>query len=112
MSSALISIPMDKIANFCRRWKASELAMFGSALRDDFSPESDLDLLISFGPDADWGLLDHVKMQQELQELLQRNVDLVSKRAIEQSGNWLRRKEILTSARVLFSEQEASHATG
>jgi predicted nucleotidyltransferase len=112
MSSASISIPEDKIAGFCRRWKASELAIFGSALRDDFSPESDLDLLISFDPDADWGLLDHVQMQQELEELLQRNVDLVSKRAIEQSVNWLRRKEVLTTARVLFSEQEASHATG
>ena len=112
MSSAFISVPLDKIASFCRRWKASELAVFGSALCDDFSPESDLDLLISFSPDADWGLLDHVQMQQELQELLQRNVDLVSKRAIEQSGNWMRRKEILTTARVLFSEQDASHATG
>lgn len=112
MSSALISIPRDKIASFCRRWKAKELAMFGSALRDDFSPDSDLDLLISFAPDAEWGLLEHVQMQHELQELLQRNVDLVSKRAIEQSGNWMRRKEILGTARVIFSEQEASHATG
>ena len=112
MSSARISIPRNKIANFCRCWKVSELAMFGSALREDFSPESDIDLLISFDPDADWGLLDHVQMQQELQELLQRNVDLVSKCAIEQSGNWMRRKEILTTARVLFSEEEARHATG
>ena len=112
MSSALVSIPRDKIARFCRRWKASELAMFGSALRDDFTPESDLDLLISFNPDADWGLLDHMRMREELRDLLQRNVDLVSKRAIEQSGNWMRRKEILTTAQVLFSEQEVGHATG
>jgi predicted nucleotidyltransferase len=52
-----------------------------------------------------------MQMQQELRDLLQRNVDLVSRRAIEQSKNWIRRKEILTTAQVLFSEQEASRAT-
>jgi len=111
MNNVLISLPSDKIASFCRRWKALELAIFGSALREDFSPESDLDFLISFAPDADWGLLEHMQMQQELRDLLQRNVDLVSRRAIEQSQNWIRRNEILTTARVLFSEQEASRAT-
>jgi len=111
MNNVLISLPSDKIASFCRRWKALELAIFGSALREDFSPESDLDFLISFAPDADWGLLEHMQMQQELRDLLQRNVDLVSRRAIEQSQNWIRRKEILTTAQVLFSEKETSRAT-
>ena len=111
MNNVLISLPSDKIASFCRRWKALELAIFGSALREDFSPESDLDFLISFSPDADWGLLEHMQMQQELRDLLQRNVDLVSRRAIEQSQNWIRRKEILTTAQVLFSEKEISRAT-
>ncbi len=111
MNNVLNSIPNDKIASFCRRWKALELAIFGSALREDFSPESDLDFLISFAPDADWGLLEHMQMEQELKDLLQRNVDLVSRRAIEQSQNWIRRNEILTTARVLFSEHEASRAT-
>jgi predicted nucleotidyltransferase len=64
---------------------------------------------VTFAPDANWGLLEHVQMQQELQALLQRNVDLISKRALEQSENWLRRKEILDSAQVLFSEKEAVH---
>jgi predicted nucleotidyltransferase len=112
MSNALDSIPRDKIAAFCRRWKVSELAIFGSGIRDDFTAESDLDLLVSFCQDAAWSLLDHIRMQLELQDLLQRHVDLVSKRAIEQSGNFIRRREILTSARVVYSENEATHATG
>jgi predicted nucleotidyltransferase len=106
-----ITIPTDEITKFCRRWKIRELALFGSVLREDFSPDSDLDILVTFAADADWGLLDHVQMQQELQTLLQRNVDLISKRALERSPNWLRRKEILSTAQVLFSEQEAMRAT-
>ena len=66
----------------------------------------------TFSPDADWGLLDHVQMQQELQALLRRNIDLISKRALEQSQNWLRRKEILGTAQVLFPGQKQIHATG
>ena len=65
-----------EISEFCRRWQISELALFGSVLRDDFGPESDLDVLITFSPDADWGLLDHYQMQQELERLLGREVDL------------------------------------
>jgi predicted nucleotidyltransferase len=99
---------MDKIAKFCQRWKIRELALFGSALRDDFGPDSDLDILVTFDADAEWGLFDHIKMQQELQALLQRNVDLISKRALARSQNWLRRQEILNTAQVLFSEQEAT----
>lgn len=102
------TIPMDEIAKFCQRWKIRELALFGSALRDDFRPDSDLDILVTFDADAEWGLFDHIKMQQELQALLQRNVDLISKRALARSQNWLRRQEILNTAQVLFSEQEAT----
>ena len=112
MSNIAISIPKDEIAKFCRRWKTRELALLGSALHDDFSPDSDLDMLITFAPDVDWGLLDHVQMQQELQTLLRRNIDLISKRALEQSQNWLHRKEILETAQVLFPGQEQIHATG
>jgi hypothetical protein len=111
MNNLVTTIPMDEIAKFCRRWKIRELALFGSALRDDFGPDSDLDILVTFATDADWGMLDHVQMQQELQALLQRNVDFISKRALERSRNWLRRQEILNTAQVLFSEQEAIHAT-
>ncbi len=86
------------LGEFCLRWKVAELAVFGSALRSDFRPDSDIDLLVTFAPDADWSLLDQVKMEEELSALLGRKVDLVSRRAVERSANWIRRKAILESA--------------
>jgi predicted nucleotidyltransferase len=112
MSNLIATIPGDEIAKFCRRWKIRELALFGSALRDDFGPDSDVDILVTFAGNAEWGLLDHVQMQYELQALLRRNVDLVSKRAVKRSQNWLRRQEILDTAQVLFPTKEVIHATG
>lgn len=56
----------DRLDEYCRRWKIAELRVFGSAVRDDFRPDSDLDLLVTFGPDAEWSLLDHVAMEEEL----------------------------------------------
>ena len=69
------TIPQNEIAEFCHRWKISELALFGSALRVDFTSNSDLDFLVTFATGAEWGLFDHVAMQQELQALLPRSVD-------------------------------------
>lgn len=69
--------------------------MFGSALREDFRLDSDLDLPVRFAPEADWSLLDHVEMEEELAGVVGRRVDLVSQRAIERSSNWVRRKAIL-----------------
>jgi hypothetical protein len=67
------------------------------------------DALVSFAPHSDWGLFDHVQMRQELQELFGRNVDLVSRRALEQSRNALLRSEILATAKVLYSEHARTH---
>ena len=97
-------VPPDKIAAFCKRWKVVEFALFGSALRGDFSPQSDIDALVSFAPHSDWGLFDHIQMKQELRELFGREVDLVTRRALEQSRNPLLRSEILGTAKVLYSE--------
>ena len=102
MKKLNIELPRDKITDFCRRWKIVELAVFGSALREDFRPESDLDVLVTFAPEADWSLFDHVRMEQELTALLNRDVDLVSRRAIERSKNWIRRKEILSAAESIY----------
>jgi predicted nucleotidyltransferase len=85
MSNVIATIPRDDIAKFCWCWKIQELALFGSALRDDFGPDSDVDILVAFAEDAEWGLFDHNQMQHDLQALLQRNVDLISKRAVERS---------------------------
>jgi predicted nucleotidyltransferase len=108
----VLTLPEQEIAEFCRRWKIVELSLFGSALRDAFGPESDLDFLVSYSKDSDWGLWDQTQMQQELEAISQRRVDLVSKRAIERSDNWLRRAEILATARVVYSTTEAAHAAG
>ena len=75
--------------------------MFGSALREDFGPESDVDLLVTFEPDANWGLFEQSTMEGELGTMLGRKVDLVSRRAIERSENWIRRRAILDSAEAV-----------
>jgi len=98
-----IPIPTERLDEFCRRWKIVELRMFGSALREDFRPDSDLDLLVKFAADADWSLMDHVAMEDELSGILGRKVDLVSQRAIERSSNWIRRTAILDSAEPYFA---------
>ena len=102
MASHPVSLERELIEVFCGRWKVTELSVFGSVLRDDFRPESDIDILVSFSPDADWSLLDHVAMRDELGEILGRNVDLVTRRAVERSRNWIRRKEILYSAQPFY----------
>jgi uncharacterized protein len=76
--------------------------VFGSALRGDCRPDSDLDLLVSFAPEAEWSLLDHVAMAEELSGALGRKVDLVSRRAVERSSNWIRQRAILDSAEPFF----------
>ena len=93
----------DEIAAFCRRWQVVELALFGSALRDDFGPDSDIDLLVSFDPDARPTLFDVVRMQEELSQVLGRKVDLVTRRAVETSRNYIRRRAILGSAQVVYA---------
>ena len=101
MSRNVFEIPSDKIADYCRRWKIIELALFGSALREDFNPKSDIDVLVTFDKDAHWTLFDMVDMQEELKDIFGRDVDLVSRRGVESSQNYLRRKEILSSAKVI-----------
>lgn len=81
----------DALANFASRWQVRELALFGSALRNDFGPESDVDLLVTFQPKAAWSLFDHVEMQDELATVFRRPVDLVLRRTIERSANAFRR---------------------
>src|SRR5436190_14711925 len=101
-SKLKIEVPTDKIADFCRRWKITEFALFGSALRDDFRPDSDVDVLVTFAPDARWGLFALYEMQQDLKKIFGREVDLVSRRGIEASRNYIRRKAILKSAEVVY----------
>lgn len=106
------SIRQEEIIRFCRRWQVSELALFGSALRTDFKPDSDVDVLVSFQRSANWGLFDHVQMRLDLEAIFKRKVDLVTRRALEQSQNSLLRERILNTARIIFADNEAVHAEG
>ena len=99
---ARLGISDTELEDFCRRWKITELSLFGSALRDDFGPDSDIDLLVRFSGNAGWSLLDHVRIERELAELLGRKVDLVSKRGVESSPNWIIRRSILDSAELVY----------
>lgn len=101
--SARIALPSDELAVFCERWQITELALFGSVLRDDFGPESDVDVLVSFEPRVPHTLLDIVRMQEELSGILGREVDLVERTAVEQSRNYIRRKAILQSAETIHA---------
>jgi len=93
-------LPMRAIQELCRRYHVAELSLFGSAVRDDFRPDSDIDLLVTFHPEAKIGLVAFVGLQQELSDLLHRPVDLVSKRGLKPAI----RDEVLTSARVLYED--------
>jgi predicted nucleotidyltransferase len=103
MAELQIAIPEKEVSDFCRRWKVTELALFGSALRGDFGPDSDIDVLVSFAPDACWSLLDLVTMQGELETIFGREVDLLQRVAVERSENYIRRKSILSNVEVIYA---------
>jgi uncharacterized protein len=95
-----IDLNRDRLAAFCHRWRITELALFGSVLREDFRPESDVDVLVSFEPDAPWSLWDLSTMRHELEEIFGREVDLVEKKALRNS---FPRHAILTSRKTEFA---------
>jgi uncharacterized protein len=98
--SVKIEVPKEKIDSFCRKWKIKELAIFGSALTDNFRPDSDVDVLVVFDEGAKWSLFDYMQAEDELKEILRRNVDLVEKKAIR---NPFRRHHILNHCEVIYA---------
>ena len=104
MNRPMITIPRKKIGEFCRRWKVVEFSLFGSVLREDFRPDSDVDVLVTFSQDARVSLFDLVEMQDELQAIFKRDVDLIEKQSIIESPNYIRRKNILTNTRVVYAQ--------
>jgi predicted nucleotidyltransferase len=95
-----IAIPEQQIIEFCRRWKVREFSLFGSAVRDDFGPQSDVDVLVRFERDAPWSLFDFVTMRDELANLFGRDVDLVEEESLR---NPFRRETVLRDKRVIYA---------
>lgn len=93
----------EKLKAFCEKWQIAELSFFGSILREDFGPESDVDLLVTFKPGSKYTILwDHEPMADDLMEIFHQQIDLFSKRAVLNSRNRYRKSEILNSAKVAY----------
>lgn len=98
-----IQMTEQELSSFCKRWRIVELALFGSVLRDDFGPESDIDVLVTFHPEAAHGFIAFMTIQEELGQLLGREVDLHGRAGVERSRNYIRRRAILDSAEVIYA---------
>ena len=104
MTTQLITPAEDQLQDFCLRWKIKELALFGSILRDDFSSDSDVDMLVTFQGDNTWSLLDLVQAEEELSKIVGIPVDLVERSVVEQSENWIRRDSILSRTKTIYAQ--------
>lgn len=101
--NAGIELPIENIAEFCHKWHVTELSLFGSILREDFHPNSDIDVMVQFHPDAHPTFRSLDQMEAELKTIFDREVDLITRQGIESSRNYLRRHEILSSAQVIYA---------
>jgi uncharacterized protein len=100
---AQLKVSPAQIAEFCQRWKITEFALFGSVLRDDFRPNSDVDVLVTFSPDPGWSLFDWVDMKDDLKALFGREVDIADKQGLK---NPYRRHEILKTCQVIYASEQ------
>lgn len=98
--NAKAQLDSDMLAEFCRKWRIRELSVFGSVLRDDFGPESDLDFLVSFEAGTPLDIDRLLDMKEELAARCGRTVDLVEKEALR---NPWRRHEILKTREVIYA---------
>ena len=95
-----IDLPEQDIAEFCRKWQVTEFALFGSVLRDDFSPDSDVDVVIRLADEAPWSSFECVEMNDELRTLFGREVDLIEATGLR---NPIRRHEIMSTREVIYA---------
>lgn len=103
MKVGALDVPEAGLREFCRKWRITEFAVFGSVLREDFGPESDVDVLVTFEDAARWRYEDLWDMKQDLSAMFGRKVDLAQRKLVESDENWLRRRRILESARTLYA---------
>ena len=97
-----LKVSLAEITAFCQRWKIIELALFGSILREDFNCDSDIDFLVTFAPDVKIGFFELYHLEEELKLMVGRDVDVVFKNSIARSKNWIRRRNILSTAEVIY----------
>ena len=100
MTHPYVQVPTEGIEAFCRKWKVEEMALFGSVLRDDFRPDSDVDVLVTFAPEDGWSLWDLLDMRDELAQMFGRKIDLVEQRSLV---NPFRRRSILRTKQVIYA---------
>ncbi|NCC35079.1 nucleotidyltransferase family protein [Candidatus Chloroploca sp. Khr17] len=105
VADTIIRDSIDALRSFCQEWGITELALFGSVLRSDFRPDSDIDVLVQFRDEVRYSLFDQVRMSAQLEQVFGRPVDLIDRKAIEQSANYLRRDLILHAAEVVYAER-------
>ncbi|MEL7083152.1 MAG: nucleotidyltransferase family protein [Cyanobacteria bacterium J06597_1] len=103
MTIGKVRIPAEEITAFCHKWQVTEFSLFGSVLRDDFRPDSDIDVMVQFHPEANPTFSTLDKMEAELKTIFHRDIDLITRQGIETSRNYLRRNEILSSAQVIYA---------
>ena len=99
-----IELDSPAVLEFCRKWRVTELTAFGSIVRDDFGPNSDIDFIIEWEKDAPWDLCDYMDQVEELQRHFGRKVDLLSRFALEHDANWLFRKYVLSSTEPVYAK--------
>jgi len=101
MNVGPLSVDDEALKALCEKWGIAELAVFGSVLREDFGPESDVDLLVSFRPSVRFRMLTFGEMEAEFSTLFGRRVEAVERAAVQENPNWIIRREILDSAQLL-----------
>jgi len=98
----LIRNRKKEIEKFCQAWNVQELQVFGSVTTNNFRPDSDIDIIVDFKPGSVHTLIDLAKMEEELERIFNRRIDLITRRAIEQSRNPIRKKAILSTMEQVY----------
>ncbi len=100
-----LKIEPEQLKEICQQWKIIELALFGSVLKDDFNAQSDIDILVSFDEGTAIAFFDLETIEEQLSMLFNRPVDLVTRKAVQQSHNWIRKQNILSNSQVIYEQR-------
>ena len=98
-----IQLDSPEVLAFCRTWKISRLEVFGSILREDFRPDSDVDFVVDFEDDAEWDLAELEQIRQGLSEIVHRDADVLTRRTLARTDNWLLRRNVLAQLETVYA---------